>query len=281
MTRYWTQPSQAGLSCPPSSPRNGTQTDLGDVEPSLSLHNDMMYLRAQLGNISSLSSVDHSSGSRSPQVLHAPLFVPGRSSCHNCESTNPCPRHASLNDDDDATVCDASSPVSSRYSQTETILEIPTTYHDRLEKWDLENPRTSGRSYQELWPSSSTSLANTLPPTLPSENDMAFPAYPFSRKKRARGPQPSAAMAQISPPVFSPSIANAINRLPISRPGAEVIQPWSGIAPCCPHRKVPTPNKEMEISRFDADSDDGEQRAFLRFRRRVSNGFQHLLCRSG
>lgn len=218
-------------------------------------------------------------------------FASNESTGHDFDVADPSPRSASPHDDDDATVIDASSPVPSRWSEAETILENPAMYRDKLENWNLRKHRTSTRSYPELWPSSPTSLAHTMPTASLLVHDTHSPTYASPRKTRASCPQPRVRNARISPPILDASSVNAANFVSMSPPASARVQSWPGLVPYCPHRKVPpTPNKQTENSKFDAYSDEEEEatdtdprelRALGRFRRRVSSGFQTLLCRGG
>lgn len=300
MAHVQTQPRPMSPPCPPPSPRYEPQRGLGDVEPPVPPSYDMVYLGARLQMVSSMGLSDCSCAGEG-RPCH---FPPNESTFHDLDPADASPGSASLHDDDDATVIDASSPAPSRWSEAETILENPTTYRDKLGNWNLRKHRTSARSYQELWPSSPTSLAHTMPTASLLVHDTISPTKASARKMRASRPQPRIRAAQISPPILDASSVNAANITSVSDPTSAGAQSWPGLVPYCPHRKVPTPNKQTEQSEFDPYSDeeeveeeeekekeDGEEaidtsdqrkrNTLGRFRRRVSSGFQVILCRGG
>lgn len=280
MAHFHAQPRPMSPPCPPPSPRCESQCGCEDVEPPLPPSCDMVYLGARLQMVSFMGLSDCSCAAEG-RPCH---FASNESTGHDFDDTDLSPGCASPHDDDDATVIDASSPVPSRWSEAETILENPTTYRDKFGSWNLGKNRTSVRSYQELWPSSPTSLAHTMPTASLSS------MYASPRKMRASCPQPKTRTARISPPILDASSVNTANFVSVAHPTSETVQSWPGLVPYCPHRKVPTPDKQTEQSTFDAYSDEEdetiemdrrERRTLGRFRRRVSSGFQNLLCRGG
>lgn len=284
MAHFQTQPRPMSPPCPPPSPRYEPQRGFGDVEPPVPPSCDMVHLGARLQMVSFLGLGDCSCATEGRQCH----FPSNESTGHDFDDPDPSPGRASPHDDDDATVIDGSSPAPSRWSEAETILENPAMYRDKLGNWNLRKHRTSARSYQELWPSSATSLAHTMPTTSLLVRDKNSPTHAPPRKMRASCPQHRIKTAKISPPTLDACSVNAA--VSTSPPASARVQTWPGLVPYCPHRKVPTPNKQTEQSEFDAysdedeaiDTDGGQEPTKLdRFRRKVSNGFQNLLCRGG
>ncbi|MCJ1468934.1 hypothetical protein MMC07_007564 [Pseudocyphellaria aurata] len=232
----------------------------------------MVYNGARLQMFSFLGLGDCSCGIEGRQCH----FASNESTGHDFDAADPSSGSALPQNDDDATIIDVASPVPSRWSDAETIRENPPLYRE-LENWSHRKHRTSARSYQELWPSSPTSLAHTMPTASAFVHGNQSSTHASPRKKRASCPQPRDRAARISPPILDASSVDAAN--------------WPGLVPYCPHREVPTPNKQTNQSKFDAYSDeeedvsDGndrrERKTLGRFRRRVSNSFQTLLCRGG
>lgn len=278
--------------CPPSTPRCEPQHGFeeGGSPPPPSC--DMVYLGARLQMVSFLGLSDCSCTKEGRQCHFAVTDTTG----HDVDAEDPSSGSASPLDEDDATVIDSSSPVPSRWSEAETILENPAGL--QLGNWDLMKHRTSARSYQELWPSSPTSLAHTMPSASSLVPDTLSPAQASPREVRASYPQPKIRTARISPPILDAASVNAASFVSMSHPASTKVQPLPELVPYHPHRSVPTPNEQSMQSKFDSYSDeeedddgDGEEaidkndrrerRPLGRFRRRVSSGFQNLLCRSG
>lgn len=277
MAHFQAQPRPMSPPCPPPSPRWEPYRGFGDVDPPVPPSCDMVYLGARLQMVSFLGLSDCSCTTEGRQCY----FASNESTGHDFDGTDPSPGSASPHDDDDATVIDASSLVPSRWSEAETILENPAMYRDRIRSLNLKKHRISARSYQELWPSSPTSLAHTMPTASLSSTS--------PRKIRPSCPQPRTRTAQISPPKLDAASINAANFVSMSHSASESVNSWPELVPYCPNRKAPT---QMEQSKFDAYSDEEdelaidtndrrERRTLGRFRRRVSSGFQNLLCRGG
>lgn len=276
--------------CPPPTPRCEPQHGFGDVEPPPPPSCDMVYLGARLQMVSFLGLSDCSCTTEGRQCHFAVHDTTG----HDFDAVDPSSASASPHDDDDATVIDTSSPVPSRWSEAETILENPAVL--KLGNWNLRKHRTSVRSYQELWPSSPTSLAHTMPTASLLVPDTLSPAQASPREMPASFPQPKIRTAQISPPILDTSSVNAASFVSMSHPASTKVQPLPELVPYYPHRTVPTPKEQSMQSKFDAYSDEEdndeegeeaidkndrrERRSLGRFRRRVSSGFQNLLCRS-
>lgn len=283
MSHFQTQPRPMSPPCPPPSPRYESQYGFGDVKPPPPPSCDMVYLGARLQMVSFMGLSDCSCGAEGQQCH----FASNESTGHDFDAADPSPGSALPHDDDDATIIDVASPVPSRWSDAETIRENPPVYRE-LENWNHKKHRGSAPSYQELWPSSPTSLAHTMPTASSLVLGNHSSTYASPRKTRASCPQPRARAAGISPPILDASSVNPANAVSMS---IAKVPSWPELVPYCPHREVPTPNRQTDKSKFDAYSDEeeeacdgndqGERKTLGRFRRRVSSGFQNLLCRGG
>lgn len=274
MEPLWAQNGSMTPPCPPSSPRQGLQSSIGEIEPSVALTCDLISLAPELEKISLLDRAECAFASRQ---RHRPPTSPVTSRNdpgHDFDSYNRLPQPS----DDDTTVYGASSPATSRSSNADTILEHPTRYRNTLRDWKLGEHRTSARSYHELWPSSPASLVHTMPTAFSSARQTSPLPHPFppSRRPRPSRPHPRGSLTanHISPPILHASTVvigateSAVplpshHHPPASSASASPTRTrsWSGLMPYCPHRQVPpipppAPKGEREQSGFDAYSDD-------------------------
>ncbi len=187
------------------------------------------------------------------------------------------PRHH----EEDLTKYDASTLVSSEWSDADTVLGSPTTYSDRRDTCDMGRRRSSIRSYQELWPSSPTSLVHTMPATpVPSRDALPLPSYPLEGRL---------ATAQISAPILKSSSTDIPNYIlvPSSNTGATSrTHSWPGPESYCPHRHVPSPPREHRGDNNgngdgEKEIDSNGERKRAQLRSKMSHGLQRLLRKSG
>ena len=289
MEQFWAQTRQMTPPCPPPSPRHHPHARIEDIESSMALSYNLVSLGAELESVSSLERVNSTFTSKQQhprESAFASRHYPG----HGFDPMDPSIGMVQPCDDDNTTVYDASSPATSRCSETDTILECPTMYRDKLRGWKLGDHRTSARSYHELWPSSPASLIHTMPTTSLAARNTHPPSLSLPRRTRASCPQCRGAAAHISPPILNASTVSAAEGLSLSPSASARTQSWPGMVSYCPHREVPLPPQKTEQSNFDAYSDDDEdvstddargRETITRIRRSLSNSFQRLLCRSG